>query len=282
MTCPEELLERWPALDAEERRALERHAMTCEACRLETSIAPLVEVAARDVDRARVERAASAAVGAQQLVMIAARRRPVKLYALLAAAALLVAGLAAAAIAQRRHAEPPPPRSPHATAVEARTIAAVANEPAAIVAPPTVSIEDLPVARTAEVAQERPRSETAAELFARGNRARQEGKPDDAVDAYRALEQRFPTSHEAGIAHVSLGRLLERRGDAAGALAEFDTYLAGASGADLREEALVGRARACSKLGRSDEEKRAWETLLHDYPDSLNAAHARERLDAIR
>jgi TolA-binding protein len=120
-------------------------------------------------------------------------------------------------------------------------------------------------------------------LFARANDARQQGDTRLALTLYRQLARKFPKSEEAAVAHVSAGRLLlDVEGDAAAALTELDAYLADPHRTAIRESSLIGRARALGMLGRSDDERRAWEALLAEYPDSLSAGRARARLAALR
>jgi hypothetical protein len=76
--------------------------------------------------------------------------------------------------------------------------------------------------------------------------------------------------------------LLDRRGDTAGALAQFDAYLrSSSSDRALAEEARLGRALVFQRQGRQEEERRAWHELLERHPDSLYASRARERLRAL-
>jgi outer membrane protein assembly factor BamD (BamD/ComL family) len=93
------------------------------------------------------------------------------------------------------------------------------------------------------------------------------------------LERRFPGSPEARVALVSLGKLQMLSGAPAAALERFSSYLQ--SGGPLEEEALVGRAQALAKLGRSSEERATWQALLVRFPGSVYAAQARERLSAL-
>jgi len=150
----------------------------------------------------------------------------------------------------------------------------------------SISVSDLPNARvaTSASAPAPPRIESsAADLFRDANQERRSGDVGKAVTLYRTLLDRHPDSPEAQASHVSLGRLLlDRRGDATGALAEFDAYLKGsAKDGALAEEARLGRALALEKLGQKAEERKAWEELLARHPQSLHAGRARERLDAL-
>jgi hypothetical protein len=75
--------------------------------------------------------------------------------------------------------------------------------------------------------------------------------------------------------------LLDRLADSKAALAQFESYLAGASQGSLREEALVGRAVALGRLDRVIEERNAWNALLDAFPRSTSAARARARIAAV-
>ena len=159
---------------------------------------------------------------------------------------------------------------------------------------PSVSVNDLPSAKPlAAVTSEHvsfpppPPADspvTAAELFRDANAERRAGNIGRSIDLYRSLQKRHPDAPETQASRVSLGRLLlDRQGDANGALAQFDAYLKGApaDGGSLAEEARVGRALAFEKLGRKDDERRAWEDLVSRHPQSLHSARARERLGVL-
>ena len=145
--------------------------------------------------------------------------------------------------------------------------------PSALVAPAA------PVAAVAPAAAvtPAPAPTTASALFDSANAARRDGDTAAALARYDALDKQFPQATEARIAKATTGKLLLDRGDAAGALARFDAYLA--SGAhELREEAMAGRATALERLGRGDDEVRAWMALLADYPATPYAVHAKTRV----
>jgi TolA-binding protein len=128
-----------------------------------------------------------------------------------------------------------------------------------------------------------PPEPTAAELFTQANETRRQGSAAEAARLYRQLLQRHPATREAAASRVALGRLLlDRLGDAAGALSLFDQYLASNGGGTLAEEAALGRAVALMKLGRTADERAAWMTFLERYPHSIHAERARGRLDVIR
>jgi TolA-binding protein len=120
-------------------------------------------------------------------------------------------------------------------------------------------------------------AESAASVFEAATEARRHGSYARAIDLQRELLSRYPRSREAHVARETLGRLLLDRGDPAGALASFDAYIADGSG-ELGEEAMVGRATALDRLGRTTQAADAWRVLLAAYPETPYAAHARSRL----
>lgn len=206
-------------------------------------------------------------------------------------AAVLAASLAMASfVASRRRPAPAP----------AEQVATPAPRPSVVASPtptpthdplPSVSIDELPMAQAplpssrprAAAASEVPEIASAADGFREANAARRAGDVDRAVTLYRELLAAHPASAEADASRVSLGRLLlERRSDARGALAQFDAYLKnGARDRTLAEEARVGKAGALERLGLGDEERRAWQDLLENHPDSLSAPRARARLASL-
>jgi TolA-binding protein len=117
----------------------------------------------------------------------------------------------------------------------------------------------------------------AGALFDESNVARRHGDLDRVVALHRELESRFPASRETQVSRATLGRWLLDRGDSSGALAYFGAYLAAGSG-DLAEDAMIGRATALDRLGRDDEARRAWRSLLDAFPKTSYAAHAADRL----
>jgi len=144
-----------------------------------------------------------------------------------------------------------------------------------------VPVESLPRAAAPPPAPSAaPQHLTAADLFSTANAARNHGRNAEAVAGYQALQRDFPDSVEAKASHVMLGRvLLERSSDPQGALAQFDAYLAAPG--TLREEALIGRARSLDRLGRIDDSRKAWKTVVDAYPSSIYADEARARLQAL-
>lgn len=171
--------------------------------------------------------------------------------------------------------------------------------PASVAAPPaereeprpvdslSVSVDELPAAPGASARKRAPDvavapARSAEELFREANAERRSGGTKRAEELYRTLLSTHPTAPESRATRVSLGRLLlEQKGDARGALAQFDAYLQGAGDETLDEEARVGRALAFEKLGNGAEERRAWRELMQHHPGSLQAARAKRRLETL-
>jgi TolA-binding protein len=128
--------------------------------------------------------------------------------------------------------------------------------------------------------QRSPRAQpTAAALFAQAIALRGEGKVDAAIATHLRLQRLYPTAREARVASALAGRLLLERGSPEQALAQFDQYLA--KPGDVAEEALVGRATALGRLGRSAAEAAAWREVLSRHPGSVWATQAKNRLAAL-
>lgn len=150
-----------------------------------------------------------------------------------------------------------------------------------IAPPPVVTIDPPKPIETAFVAPPPVvQLPSAAELFKRANDARHAGRDASAMSDYRTLQSTYPNSAEARASLVALGRLLlDKRADYAGALVQFDRYLA--KDGSLKEEALIGRALALEHLGRKSEEEAAWHAVLDMYPDSIYAGEAHARLAVL-
>jgi TolA-binding protein len=214
-----------------------------------------------------------------------ARFARVRLRVLLLAATLALAGTAAAWWQHSRAAPPvslaaagqastrAAPVAPHDSPSTAgpATSAAFVSPPAPVSAAPTVQAPSL---RANELTG-RP-SESAELLFREANAARRAGDKAAARALYLRLQREFATSDEAYLAHVSLGNLLLSMGRPSEAEQQFASYLRARS--VLAQEALVGRAQSLAALGRSGEEQAVWEGLLRDYPGSVYAGRAKQRL----
>ncbi len=318
---PEELLDRVRRGRASvaERDQVRAHLRSCEACSFEHAV--LAE-SARDAapsagDGERARRIAQAAVASLEAVGTSAardaraggeggsrRKAPRRLAALLAVAVVSSVATAAAAAVMTQPAwlmrilpaamggEPAAAREePAARTVRkkpVRTVEARKPEVAAKLPPEPIAVEAVMVPEREPAAE--PATSTrataarsAAELFAAANVARREGEVGKAARLYRDLVRRHAQAPEGLVARVTFGRLLlDRLGDARGALREFDAYLSDDEQGTLREEALIGRALALGKLGRARAERKAWTALLTAFPNTGYAERARARATELR
>jgi TolA-binding protein len=167
--------------------------------------------------------------------------------------------------------EEPAPMAPPPVAAVAVTLTSARTAPIAPIAPTALTPAPMPAPMPM------PMPTTASALFDSANAARRDGDTASALARYDALERQFPQTAEARVAKATTGKLLLDRGDAGGALSRFDAYLASGS-TELREEAMAGRATALERLGRSDDEVRAWAALLAAYPGTPYAVHAKTRV----
>lgn len=284
---PEDLIERAGrgTANAEELGRLTQHLAGCVVCRVERALvvrAALDAAPMRDEELvvARLKRGARAAAPTGR-----AKRKGAFLALALAAGTVASVAAAATFVIVRGAAAPQasvvtepsqrPPVLPHrAEPVRTAEPRDVAADEAAV---PNDEQREPEVARPAPRAAVEPAS--ASELFSRANQARRDGKTTEAVRLYRALQERFSGSSEELVSRVTLGRLLlDRLGDSRGALVQFNSYLASPGGGVLREEAMVGRALALGRMGRTAEERAAWQALLDTFPKSTQKKRAQARL----
>jgi hypothetical protein len=127
-----------------------------------------------------------------------------------------------------------------------------------------------------------PGGDTAASLFADANEERRRAHAVAASALYSQLQQRYPSSNEALVSRVSLGRLLLERGAWSDALSQLDRYLIESPDGVLAPEALFGEAQALQALGRREEERNVLARLLARFADSVYAAQARRRMEELR
>jgi TolA-binding protein len=290
---PEDLLERASrgTASAAELARLTQHLAECTVCRVERALmvqtaldaAPLRE---EKLLVARLKRGVAARAAAptgrhskRKGAFVAVALVAVTVASVAAAATFVIVRGAAApqAIVATQPSQPPPPADPphRSEPVKADEHEVAANE--ATAAEPRGKPGEPDVARSAERAAVEPAS--ASELFSRANQARRDGKATEAVRLYRALQERFSGTSEELVSRVTLGRLLlDRLGDSRGALVQFNSYLASPGGGVLREEAMVGRALSLGRMGRSAEERAAWQALLDTFPKSTQRKRAQARL----
>jgi len=285
------------ALSATEWQEYATHLAACADCRVTWSVTIDFEQSAAPApgDERMLERAA-------KLALAGSRGRHVHAVRVAAAAAiiLLVAGVASGAIVLRvrhasvpvAHSDPPNParmrarKTPASSAIQSVAAAESGALPAAVPAPapltPAAAEAPAPggagpkaVKRAAghltavadHIAAPQTR-EDAATLFARAVTDREQGRTFAALATFRSLQGRFPGSPQAVLSLVSLADLALDTGDAGLALAACEQYLAAAPSGTLVPEALVGRARALTSLGRATEADAVWREIARRFPKS--------------
>ena len=283
---PEDLLDRARAgtLSAAEAAALDQHCAECAACRLHRSL-PDGSAAGDPAVRSLAGRAADLALSRLLAEPQQPRRSPRRrgLVAAAIGATIAIAGSAAATtwLAGRAadRARSTPASSRDQSHERFRDRPARPAMPAAHPSDPTPAAPAEQPAAPAPTARPSDQNATAASLFAQANRLRRRGAASEAARVYGDLQGRYPATDEALLSRVILGRLLlDRRGEPLRALEQFDTYLRRPGAGTLREEAMIGRAIALGRLGRTGEERRAWRALLAAFPDSMYSEKARLRL----
>jgi TolA-binding protein len=288
--CPEDLLvlQRRQALRPEEQSALAQHLRQCALCRMSAGIRnqvgtlPAVDhadhaLAARLVAGALSPRSVNGGDEPVRVGRLARSRRWLDRRLAVAATALLVmAGSASAAWWHHARnvsiADPAPTRTRRVDAPPAPALSAIQAAPAPPAAPA--------VAPPSKSAQVRRVSANAADLFAAASRARAAGDLSRAITLYRELQAAFPSSAETKLSWFSLAQVYLKTDQPARAVAQYDAYFASGD-ATLVEEAIVGKARALSHLGRREEERALWQSLLREHADSEYRWRAEQRLEQL-
>jgi TolA-binding protein len=304
--------ERRGELSGNDCLALRAHLAECDSCRMARQVfVDLDDVSGVDLrDGLRIEKMSLAArrwgerASRPRVRSRAwAARRPLRTLAF-AAVVLLIGGTASATMWWFRHPQPVAPRlekiektgnverAPRAKVGRAAkleavepTRAPVAGPPTAAEPPPIVRDRPQPSRRLALRSSARAGGESIispSALLRQASQARRAGDAERAVTLYRKLQQDFPRSSEATLSAVSLGGLLLDRRLPRAALTQFDRYLVASSGGVLIPEALYGRGRALAALGDRQEERRTWDRLLTDFPESAYGPFAKRRLQELK
>jgi anti-sigma factor RsiW len=272
-THPEETIDRAlrGQLEPGERASLEQHLDGCSACAAHLKHASRFRAELDAPPRAELleRRALEGAVARMRATAI--RRRSVPIWMRSAAAGLLLLAGAGAAALLGKSDPPPPPPAPAATPVHALGSPAQAPAPAPAPAETPPPNAALPPVSTSTV--------SAAALFRRAGELRRQGRALPAIAVYRQLQRSHPQTREARLSFALAGQLLLDGGRSGEALSQFDRYLA--TGSEVDEEALAGRASALERLGRTPDAAAAWKKLLDRHPDSVYAETARARLQRL-
>jgi hypothetical protein len=118
---------------------------------------------------------------------------------------------------------------------------------------------------------------SASDLRALSDAARYTGKTELAQKSLLALRQRFPGAQGSEAAFL-LGRLEEKRGNAAAALAWYDTYLREAPSGTFAAEALAGKLRTVKTTQGQAAAVPIAREYLRRFPKGVHVSTAREIL----
>jgi hypothetical protein len=262
-------------LSVSERQALDQHLAVCVACAAQVATAervrqrPAEQPWNEQLDRKAVERAMTV-IFRPRFAGFMSRRGLWLGFAL--TGLLLVGGMAGAVLWLSSRSSTVSFSAPSGGTGLAVPIPGQAEPPRLVAEPSSPP--------SGPAAQRSPRAQpSAAALFAQALALRGEGKVDAAIAAHLRLQRLYPSARETRLSFALAGRLLLEKGSPEPALAQFNQYLARPG--DVGEEALVGRATALGRLGRSASEAAAWRDMLERHPESIYAARAKKRLAAL-
>jgi TolA-binding protein len=280
---------RWDSLSAVERQAFDQAITASQTLAVAHRVGTDFDRigVARSGDDELVSRVADAAMKTSRAPSAAAFRRRRLLLGLVAA--LTLAGSAAAwrGVFSRRSLSARGAASTQASMVATNLPSSAPPASSSSVAPEGIRaplssavIVNSAAPDPARAAEPLPHAVSdAAGLFREATGARHAADFGRARALYLQLQSEFPASPEAQLAHVSLGKVLLSMGRTSEAEQQFAVYLR--AGGALAEEALVGRAQSLARLGRGEDERRVWETLIREFPTSVYAAEARSRLTSL-
>ncbi len=185
-----------------------------------------------------------------------------------------------------RHREPAPAVTPSLAAstvpAETRTkhrggLVEGAQAPDGAGAPPTAPAPA--IFQAPAPAKARAERVSASDLFARARTLRLGGDAAGALSSYHRLQRQFADSRESVLSYLVVGRMWLERDRPDLAERQFTHYLD--TGGSASEEALVGRATAFGRMGRTADELADWKRLLSAHPASVYAGRARTRLGEL-
>jgi TolA-binding protein len=111
-----------------------------------------------------------------------------------------------------------------------------------------------------------------------GNVHYQRGEHQEAVEAYQAYLEQYPSGAWVLLAGLGKGYALEALGRYEDAAATFRAFADRYKGHSLRAEALMGLARSLSQLDRRSEVLEVYGRVIEEYPGTRWAQHAERQL----
>ncbi|MFO0564531.1 MAG: tetratricopeptide repeat protein [Polyangiaceae bacterium] len=119
---------------------------------------------------------------------------------------------------------------------------------------------------------------TAAQLMSLVDIARANGQRDAALQALRAVVAKHPNDPRAALAAYTLGDMLEKAGDRAGAGKAYATYRALSPKGDFAEDALARQLDSAIAQGNVDLAKQLAEQYAKDFPSGRRLGELRARV----
>jgi tetratricopeptide (TPR) repeat protein len=263
-------------LPAAQRQDLNLHLAACAACAAQMAAAQRVRQTLaeqprdEELNRQAVERAMT---GLFPPRFARLRYRQAFRLGFALAVVLLAGGMAGAALWRWHRPVSVPLLLPEPSDETRAGLSSPVQAEPSLVAEPALPSSDPVLQRSAHA------QPSAAALFAQALALRGEGKVGAAIATHLRLQHLYPTARETRLSFALAGRLLLDRGSPEQALAQFNQYLA--QPGDVAEEALVGRATALGRLGRSVAEAEAWREVIERHPGSIYANHAKRRLAVL-
>ena len=124
--------------------------------------------------------------------------------------------------------------------------------------------------------------QTLQELIQVARECRKQRKWKCAESAYEKVTQLYPTHREAKTVLLSLAEIrLDYLNQPQKALSAYELYLFTTPEGPLAQEALYGKIKSLSALGKKGGEENALRVFLKKYPTSVHAPNARNRLKEL-
>jgi len=125
------------------------------------------------------------------------------------------------------------------------------------------------------------RATSAVQLMSLVDIARANSRRGEAMRALRAVIDRHPGDPRAGIAAYTLGDMLDKAGDSAGAAKAWAEYRALSPKGDFAEDALARQLDAAIANGRVDLAKQLFEQYAKDFPSGRRLGELRTRVGKL-
>ena len=119
---------------------------------------------------------------------------------------------------------------------------------------------------------------TADQLMTLADIARDAGQPVHAIQAFRRVVEQFPNDPNASVAAYSLGTLLEKSGDRAGASKAFAAYRSLSPKGDFAEDALARQVEVAIEQGNVELARQLADQYAKDFPNGRRLGEIRAQI----